>query len=328
MIQIQKTVVITEEYFPHIDVFKGIIILLVIAGHIVQNSLLGGGRDHPLYIWIYLFHMPAFFFCSGFLNKTNDISDFVTAKSYVIKKIYRIFIPYLIWCTIMYFYSQKQTSLNSLVCYMLLRPGYGLWFLQALFKFSILSLILMLLINKNIIWRGGKSRGMIITLCVCIAISILGKLPFLIDWNFVWFFFGMILRQSSKFYNFFINKWTATILATIFFASINFDVNRHIISLTGMITILNISLIKFEEGKVIYWLKKFGKNTMPIFLLHFFLLGKYKLIFPIDNLVVVFAILMLISILMAFICLAVYRVLSFGYLPRLLWGDKIASQMS
>lgn len=73
MIQIQRTDVITENYFPHIDVFKGIIILLVIVGHIVQNSLLGGGRDHPLYIWIYLFHMPAFFFCSGFLNKANDI---------------------------------------------------------------------------------------------------------------------------------------------------------------------------------------------------------------------------------------------------------------
>lgn len=138
----------------------------------------------------------------------------------------------------------------------------------------------------------------------------------------------MILRQSSKLYNFFVNKWTATIFAVIFFVAIHFDVPRQIISLTGIITILNISLIKFDEGKVIYWLKYFGKNTMPIFLLHFFLLGKYKLNFPIDNMIVVFAILMMISVILAFICLIVYRALSFGYLPTLLWGDKNAYQNS
>ncbi len=190
MTQNQKIVVRKENYFPHIDIFKGIVILLVIAGHIVQNSLRGGGRDHPLYLWIYLFHMPAFFFCSGFLNKVNDISNFVTARKYVIKKTFRILVPYLVWCVIMYFYSQKQISLNSFVNYTLLTPGYGLWFLQALFKFYILSMIFMLLINKTLAQDRYRTGNMIIILCICIFISFLGKVPFLIDWNFVWFFGG------------------------------------------------------------------------------------------------------------------------------------------
>lgn len=148
----------TEHYFPHIDIFKGIVILLVIVGHIVQNSLWGGGRDHQLYLWIYTFHMPAFFFCSGFLNRT-DVKDYATVKSYVIKKTNRILIPYLTWGVIMYFYSQKQISLASFCHYILLKPGYGLWFLQTLFKYCILSVVAISLIDRMLKIGGVKSYG-------------------------------------------------------------------------------------------------------------------------------------------------------------------------
>lgn len=311
-------------HWQHIDVFKGIVILLVIVGHIVQNSLTGGGREHPLYLWIYTFHMPAFFFCSGFLNKANELRDIVSAKSYIIKKVYRILIPYLIWGIIMFFYSQKHISINTFVHYIVLRPGYGLWFLQALFKFCILSVFIMLFINRILqIKREDYKVGIMIIVLACSAVlSMMQAIPFLIDWNFVWFFLGMILRKSTTIYRLIMEKRTATILAVIFFASIFMDIPRQIISLTGIITILNISLIKFGNGKVIDWLICFGKNTMPIFLLHFFLLGKYKLCIPVENTVVLFFILMAISVIIALICIAVYRSLSFGYLPVMLWGDK------
>lgn len=324
MTQNQTIGVRAEPYFPHIDIFKGIVILLVIVGHIVQNSFLGGGRDHQLYIWIYTFHMPAFFFCFGFLNRT-DISDFATVRSYFVKKTCRILIPYLTWGAIMFLYSQKQINLASFFHYILLKPGYGLWFLQALFKYFILSAIVMFLINKAL-WRWGKWGLMSAFFAICCLISIAGKISFLIDWNFVWFFLGMIAHQSSKVYDFFTNKLIATIFAVAFFASIYLKIPQQIVALTGMITILNISLIRFKKGKVLDWLICFGKNTMPIFLLHFFLLGKYKLNIPIDNPVVVFCILMLISIVIALICLATYRALSFGYLPTFLWGEKNDSQ--
>ncbi len=236
MTQNQIIGVRTEPYFPHIDIFKGIVILLVIVGHIVQNSFLGGGRDHQLYIWIYTFHMPAFFFCSGFLNRT-DIYDFATVRSYFVKKACRILIPYLTWGAIMFLYSQKQISLNSFYHYILLKPGYGLWFLQAPFKYFILSGIVILLISMILRGKRGKCRLMSAFFAICCLISISGKISFLIDWNFVWFFLGMIVRQFSKVYDFFTNKLIATIFAVVFFASIYLKMPQQIVALTGMISI-------------------------------------------------------------------------------------------
>lgn len=141
-------------YFQHIDVFKGLVILLVVVGHLIQGTLEGGGRQHPLYMWIYLFHMPAFFFCSGFLNKWIENTKSSYYK-YFKGKITRILIPYLVWCVIMYIYSNRPLSLMDFIAYVTLHPSYGLWFLYSLFKCFATTLVFIALIN-NILTGGVK----------------------------------------------------------------------------------------------------------------------------------------------------------------------------
>ena len=45
----------------HIDIFKGIGILFMVMGHIGFSSIFDK--------WIHAFHMPMFFFISGYLSK-------------------------------------------------------------------------------------------------------------------------------------------------------------------------------------------------------------------------------------------------------------------
>lgn len=51
---------------PEIDLFKGIAILLVVCGHVVLKNWPGALDTHPVYTWIYSFHMPFFFLSAVF----------------------------------------------------------------------------------------------------------------------------------------------------------------------------------------------------------------------------------------------------------------------
>ena len=55
-----------------IDVYKGIGIILVVSGHIFNGLI----RD-----LIFLFHMPLFFFISGYLFKSKNYFNYFTKKS-------------------------------------------------------------------------------------------------------------------------------------------------------------------------------------------------------------------------------------------------------
>jgi fucose 4-O-acetylase-like acetyltransferase len=75
-----------RQYMAWVDCAKGIGICLVVLGHIAQ----GGVRD-----FIYVFHMPLFFFLSGFLHRVD--SQFV---SYAKKKALHLLVPY-VWFVIL-----------------------------------------------------------------------------------------------------------------------------------------------------------------------------------------------------------------------------------
>lgn len=76
-----------------IDVLKGLGIIFVMLGHMV-----GIGFYEDIYVYIYSFHMPLFFFISGYLKhkKSSNISVLENIK----KSAKRILIPYFILLTI------------------------------------------------------------------------------------------------------------------------------------------------------------------------------------------------------------------------------------
>lgn len=86
-----------------IDIIKGIAILLVVIGHNIQYGsdsslrLTGDFFEHPLYKFIYSFHMPLFTLISGYLC---HIRKNETDRDYLLRKVKVYFIPIFSWVCI------------------------------------------------------------------------------------------------------------------------------------------------------------------------------------------------------------------------------------
>ena len=69
-----------------IDIVRGIGIMLVVVGHVSSNEILVS--------WIYSFHMPLFFFISGWLMQ-KYAGQAILNKAYIQKKIYQLLVPFI-----------------------------------------------------------------------------------------------------------------------------------------------------------------------------------------------------------------------------------------
>ncbi len=101
-----------------LDTIKAILIFLVVFGHLLEINL--NGIFKYIYCVIYVFHMPAFIICSGYLFKFD--------RKKLIKK---IIIPYFIVqtiATIFYCVYVKKTQL----VFNYTKPCWTLWYLLAL----------------------------------------------------------------------------------------------------------------------------------------------------------------------------------------------------
>ena len=98
MISIEKNDIIEFENIEKIksrynilDNYKGLLIFLVVFGHFLfeysinhKNSI-----SYEIVKYIYIFHMPSFVFCSGFLSKSQNSRSFKTLTKLIL--IYLIF---------------------------------------------------------------------------------------------------------------------------------------------------------------------------------------------------------------------------------------------
>lgn len=110
----------------NIDLVKGILVILVISGHVLQGSILEN-------IWryiIYSFHMPVFIGISGYLfnySKTAHISF----KELILKYTFRIIIPWIIAVIIYMLLLKTFTNSNGvkILISSFVHPEYHLWFI-------------------------------------------------------------------------------------------------------------------------------------------------------------------------------------------------------
>ena len=71
----------------YLDIMKGFAIWLVVIGHLIQYNNCVDWIEHPMFTWIYSFHMPLFFYISGYLcYKTTHIESINDVKSFSFKK--------------------------------------------------------------------------------------------------------------------------------------------------------------------------------------------------------------------------------------------------
>ena len=165
-----------------ISVTKALCIILMVVGHSGCPTFLGE--------YIYQFHMPCFFFVSGFLLKEkylNDISTFIK------RRFKGLWWPFVKWSVVFMLFHNVLTSLhiyNS--SYTLTDMAYklfhivtmtgseqllgGYWFLKELLYASVISIIALKLFS--LFSKKEFQNGIILTLIFLVLAYFLSIVPF------------------------------------------------------------------------------------------------------------------------------------------------------
>jgi fucose 4-O-acetylase-like acetyltransferase len=124
------------------DNAKFILIFLVVFGHVISPLKEHNEILFTLYTVIFLFHMPAFIFISGYFSKRFN------KKGNLLKVSKKLLIPYLIFqfiYSIYYFLIGQEKSL----VFDFLHPHWAMWFLISLYSWNML-----LFIFSKLKWYG------------------------------------------------------------------------------------------------------------------------------------------------------------------------------
>lgn len=176
------------ERIKWIDYLKGFAIVLMVVGHYQGTPVL-------LTIWIYAFHMPLFFFLSGYLSE--NIQD---RGKYLLKRFKSLMIPYYSFGLLMLAMDALLKSSISLshellnIVYYIWRPA--MWFFFVLY-FSCVAYCFSYRLSQ---------RKKVLLLFICYLFSLLSsyydfKLPFrleIVPSAFCFFLLGDVLRSRIR----------------------------------------------------------------------------------------------------------------------------------
>lgn len=114
----------------YFDNAKAILIFLVIAGHMLSKFLHNDHVIDSIYLFIYLFHMPAFILISGYFSKK------VYQPGYISKLVKKLIIPYALLQVLysLYYYF----IFNDSISFSFFIPRWALWFLLSLIFWNLL----------------------------------------------------------------------------------------------------------------------------------------------------------------------------------------------
>ncbi len=281
----------TTKRIPFWDNMKGLLIVLVVYGHILEQ--MKSVESLFLYKGIYLFHMPLFVFCSGYLAK---FSPKRIAK--------RILLPYLIFQLVSCLFSSSGHIQFT-------TPVWTLWYLLALFVWTLSIPFLEECPNRfrPFVIIGafllGELCGMDETVGYYLSISrILVFFPFFIlgYYGKGWVCrngFGQDLWQSGRFFQ--NNRVRAASVLALFAAIALFVLIEPFIQVKWLYGSYSYSRGEYGMGYrlagyliaclvgffLIVWVPKvktfltwFGANSMVIYLFHTFWIELLKFYFP------------------------------------------------
>lgn len=129
-----------KQYNPAVDVLRIISILAVIFIHTTTRTLEASAFDLQKIPWTlflnqtFRFAVPLFFMISGFVLELN-FHLHENYKTYLKKRINRIFIPYVFWSGIYYFFVYKAHTENFFQSLIAGDASYQLYFIPALLIF-------------------------------------------------------------------------------------------------------------------------------------------------------------------------------------------------
>lgn len=278
------------------DVLRGLGIILIVLGH----------AAFPYTHFLYLFHLIIFFILSGYFFKEEYVKDKESLKKFIILKIKRLYVPFVIGNIICVLLNNTFISLNlydninheyfgfkdiivNIIKIILFRGNTEMlgatWFLPILFFISIIYAIIEFIIRNC----KKKTREYI---QIALSIIFLGIGYGLIQKNIN--FFGVQIFTCYIFFDFgnnfnkykikskdiincikfivsfvilvILNKYGNIELAKNEYTNIAYYIS---VSIAGWYFIYELAYFISKSNKIAKILQYIGKNTMPILILHF-----------------------------------------------------------
>jgi len=201
----------------NIDLIKGILIILVIIGHVIP---VGVSVVFSRYI-IYSFHMPLFIGIAGYLLDMSKFQN-MTFRNLFDKYWKRVTIPWIIAVNFYFIINKSYLHADSgylshIKTYIMayIYPYYHLWFVLGFLSYIFITWIILRLFMK---FTDGKKNPTLLLIVIGSIISLVAKFIERIDINvifnkiygilqydlrlrnYIFFLLGMIIRSSySKF---------------------------------------------------------------------------------------------------------------------------------
>jgi fucose 4-O-acetylase-like acetyltransferase len=340
--ELKRNIFMEKTRLEFVDRMKGIAILLVIVGHIIQFNNIDGGTNNKLFNIIYSFHMPLFFILSGYIasrgwDKIVNASSFI---NFLWKKVYTLVLPLLTWTLLVgkYFFAQhfeaisKDDVLNAL-----LHPG--LWFLQILFEIQILFGVFCLLSHYL-----NKHRRLYISIMLAAFIFIIPIMGFLLidKPHFMtlilftgFFFMGSFISKYSQIEKLIKNKYVFALSLILFLVLVpHWSIQGNTIDVllkVGISTLAFIVLMHLTEqvNETHYFIDSqiqlLGKESLAIYVMQFFLTSKILFFtkFEESNLFIQFLLIFMVAVPIAYLCVLIHRIFEkSNVLDFILYGKK------
>ncbi len=320
-------------------------ILLVIIGHLYDICGIGIGS-----VWhiIYSFHMPLFFFLSGFVIKKSSVS-IVKFPQFLRGRICRLILPLLSVGTICTYCCRNSDFLTFIGgC---LKGGY--WYLWVLFVFSVIVFFFNIISEKLCKRRALYDialAGVIVVILALISKSItmfcseemqqilIFDTSFsMLRANVIPFFFGVIVSKYDYVNTIFKNRILYTLALLLYlplsYFMIEFNMDnglvRLVIIFSAIVLIGSLFFTASPKAKPIMdKLAYIGTKTLDIYVMHYFVLHSINLAFLREfsetrNGFIVLVAALLLSIVIALTCIFVgYIIRKSRLLGFIFLGDK------
>lgn len=274
-----------------LDIAKAICIILMVIGH--------SGCPDYLYRFIYMFHMPCFFFISGWLLSDKYLSDLKTG---FIRKAKGSYWQYVKWMLVfllahnllaqLYFYdssySLQEIAIRVVLAFALAGGDPllgGFWFLVSLFWASAVSLLFLWFLRRigkltNIYISGGVVFMILIAMCE-------KWLPFNLPYQFgeqtmlaiAFYLTGYLFRKINTL-NIKHPTWAITAFAIPFATAICMEASMtttkgfeiplyYFVALSGIMGVLSLSRWIVQYSPIASFFKYVGDKTLYILVFHF-----------------------------------------------------------
>lgn len=126
------------------DSIKGLLVLLVVVGHVLLGSL----ADNVWRYLIYLFHMPLFLGLTGYFVKPKLLQQ--SAKAILIKYYQRLLRPFFLAMIVYYGLTNYQKLLHAILTNIFsLYPYYHLWYVPAILLFVVYTKVINTWLNRR-----------------------------------------------------------------------------------------------------------------------------------------------------------------------------------